>query len=322
MSAEEASGLERKSLRIAQINILNNKEGEEYRYNFLAHSLKNIGADIVTIQEARNHELLQKILGEAGYVHSAFADKRNSDLPHSDGVAVFSREKHPIISEQQVKFPFKETELINGMIAEFQINDAPFYVYSGHFAWNMLNESVRLFQAQKVSGLAKELTDSYKKAYKDDNAVFIMGTDMNTSDKSRTYRYLAGLDPVVTMDSKGKVMLNSAARADDTFFIDAYEFSGRDMLSSTSSDSFDAGDNWATTDQGNSYWGRKTAERHGSSDPRFLPKRRIDYILSYGWRYGRRGCPVNYHRFGNAEPENGFDYELSDHYGIYSDILL
>lgn len=311
MSAEKVGSSQRKKLRIAQINILNNEEGEEYRYDFLSYSLQKINADVITVQEVRNSELLREKLFNAGYVHSVFSDKADGGLPYPDGVAVFSKEEYPIVSQQEITFPFRDLTLRNGLIVEFTVNEAPFYVYSGHLAWNMLNESVRLFQAQRISQLAKKLTSPQsKKKVKGKDTVFVMSADLNTGDQSRTYRYLTGLDPVVDVDSKGKIMLNSVTSADNCFFIDSYEFSDRNTS------------NWETTDQGNNYWGRKTSSIHGNEDYELIPKRRIDYILSYGWQYGKRGCPLNYHRFGNPEPESGFDYDLSDHYGIYSDILV
>lgn len=78
-------------------------------------------------------------------------------------------------------------------------------------------------------------------------------------------------------------------------------------------------DNWATSDP-SSFWGSRTAAGVGLLNSGMIPKRRIDYIMSYDWCYGRHGSPLSFGVFGNELSFSCSD--LSDHFGVFSDIYV
>lgn len=299
------------TLRIAQLNILNHTNGENARYELLQKHLERIQTDIITLQEVGNPEKLAAYLKEVGYTHVAFTSKREH---HNDAVGIASR--HPFTRTQPIQYWQIQEDLPDGMLAEIHTEElGHLWVYSGHFGWNMKNEHVRQAQAKEVARLARELTTP-NGDYPGDT-IFLVGADLNASETSDTYRYLTGQ----TSLDYGESRLNPSSNIpldlhpaltltpESTFFVDAYEMA-------------DSKTGWATTGPYRNDWVQKTAERHGTRRPELMPERRIDYIFSYEWVYGKRGCPLNYGRFGEMDANKDFFLDLSDHYGIYTDILL
>lgn len=284
------------TIRIAQINILNSAEDPGYRYRFLAHELSVIEPDILALQEVLDPAAVEDQLKEVG-----FTDFRWAQASIQTGKADYSgiASKMPPVGSQRISYDSIADNLKTGLLCAFEIEGGLLYVVTSHFAWSMTNEHLRLRQASLLSGLADTLMSGTEYGESSGGSVVILAGDLNADESSRTVRYLRGLDLGVSDD-------------DTAYWIDAYE----------AAVSHERDDIWATSDQGNSYWGRRTAARHGIIAPQMLPQRRIDYIFSHGWSYGKRGSPVSYHRFGAPRPEHGFDHDLSDHYGICADILL
>ena len=86
-------------------------------------------------------------------------------------------------------------------------------------------------------------------------------------------------------------------------WVDAWEVKGREYNYSTSN--------------GELYWSKETASHKGIVLPQLLPQRRIDYIFSYEWVYGKVGSPLSFNTFGSL---TGKPNEISDHYGLWADI--
>lgn len=299
-----------RTLRIAQLNILNHANGETARYELLQKHLKRIQPDIITLQEVGNPEKLASYLHEAGYPHVAFTNKR---AHHNDAVGIASR--HPFTRTQPIQYWRIQEDLPDGMLAEIHTEElGHLWVYSGHFAWNMKNEHVRQAQAKEVARLARELATPNSDY--DGDTIFLVGADLNASETSDTYRYLTGQTSLNYKESRLSPSSNVLLGLDrltitpeSTFFVDAYEMA-------------DSKTGWATTGSHRNDWVQKTAERHGIRWPELMPARRIDYIFSYEWVYGKRGCPLNYGRFGELDANKDVFLDLSDHYGIYTDILI
>lgn len=160
----------------------------------------------------------------------------------------------------------------------------PLNLFSGHLAWGAQGEAERLGQATDIENHASVLEEARP------GSLSILGADANALPESRTMRYLRGLD--------------LGANGASTLWTDTWEEQG-------------AGDNWATTDQGKNCWGHRTARNVGIQQPEMLPARRIDYLLSRGWNYGRRGHVLG---FGRTVHPGGLDY--SDHHGIWATFML
>jgi hypothetical protein len=58
----------------------------------------------------------------------------------------------------------------------------------------------------------------------------------------------------------------------------------------------------------------------GIEFPELLPDRRIDYVWTYGWAYGRPGCPVAMQR--SFTDTTRYGYPASDHYGLTVDFWV
>ena len=196
-----------------------------------------------------------------------------------DYVAIFS--KYPITATNSINLVKHSRD---AAFSEIQTPQGILRVVSTHFIWGNNNEEQSLNSAMILNKIAQE--------YSKDNIPFIIGGDFNSDDTSRTMRYLHGKDLDINNES--------------TFWTDPYEIFGNK-------------NNWETTDQGFNNWGIETATKHNILIPELLPKSRIDYLLSYGWTYGKIGSPLSYERFG--QPQTGTTH-LSDHYGILTDILL
>lgn len=335
-----------RTLHVGQVNILNREEGYDYRYRFLAHQILTKKLDITAVQEVTHPELLQQHL-PSGYESVFFKSKADAFRTYKDAVGIIYDADS--LAEKGVHFEHSATVDFSwigghvGVLTRFHDGNAiegngSIYVYSGHFIWNMVNEHKRLMQLRLLASLAKYLKQQ------DPGSIFIIAADMNTNDDTASYGYITGKQPGIEIPTEyqagyynalrmaAEAILGTPARnvgtdstepvyvapetimaylpeAQGTFFVDAYVVAG------------DSGE-WATTDQGNNHWGRLTASRFGITHLEMLPQRRIDYIFSYEWVYGKRGCPVSYQRFGDSDPAADFPLELSDHYGISAEILL
>lgn len=333
-------------LNIGQVNILNNREGFEYRYNYLGRKAQDLSLDIVSMQEVSYPHIMRRTLEKHGMTDALFANPAPEDSGRgvyvdSAGIGYNADSLYQkgieFDSYSIVDFSWLYGMAKDGILAKFKVNGKKeeennegtgsrnLYIYSGHFVWHMTNEWIRMIQFKIVSAIAEYLNRH------DPGATFVLTGDLNTDDDSAGYTYLTGRSPGISLpdelyngyhhsfsETVSKILPEKSylsAEAPDAMgsaFVDAYTANisnGRDA-------------EWATTDQGNNHWGRITSSKHNTKYPQFLPQRRIDYILVYGWVFGKEGYPLSYHRFGDPEPEIGLDLPLSDHYGIMSEIII
>lgn len=159
-------------------------------------------------------------------------------------------------------------------------------IFNGHLPWGGTNEPSRLAFALRASQLAHDIKEN------DPQALVYLNGDLNTEPDSDTLRYL-----------QGKHIYNGQS----TYWADAWS-----MFNDPTVDGH--------TSRNEGLEAIETAHGVGITYPHLMPKRRIDYILGYGWIYGRVGTPVNIERFGFGTTSNG--RSLSDHYGLYSDLWI
>jgi endonuclease/exonuclease/phosphatase family metal-dependent hydrolase len=137
------------------------------------------------------------------------------------------------------------------------------FVASTHLCWGAAAEAVRLAEVQLIDALAADLTGDVPGALnpgQPDHA-FVLGGDFNAPPNGDSVRWLCGA---------------AASSAPGTYWIDAHAARGSGPgFTSLPSDG----------------WGARTARAHGL-DPELLPPRRIDYVLTRGWRWGLPGCPL------------------------------
>lgn len=155
-------------------------------------------------------------------------------------------------------------------------------LFNLHLAWGSHAENIRLQAAVTVNSLAEKFRTA------EPTKLIIAGGDFNALPESATLRYLKGLDVV----EEHSTVWTSIWDTVQTF----------------------------PTARKDGGWAEETALSVGIKFPELLPDRTIDYLMSYGFNYGRKGYPLSLEKFGTSILSNGF--ALSDHYGLTVDFLL
>lgn len=284
---------ERNSIRVASYNILHTVENLEVRYSSLKAEIAKLNPDVVGFQESFDggFDLLVEHMQSLGFLY--FYKSLNCELlydpahPKFTGNSIFS--KYPLRNETVVKFPevtknIPVYKVPDALSSEVVLPDGKHFLFLVHHAvWRAENEKYRYWQA--------EVLNQFTVNYSDRGLFAVLLGDFNAFENGYTMKYFKGEAP----DRSG----------DFAYWVDAYTHKGQPVDYVTSSPKL--------------YWAKDTAQRTGIILPEELPERRIDYILLNGWVYGRDGSPLTFGRFGTelkgaAEP--------TDHYGIYSDLLL
>jgi endonuclease/exonuclease/phosphatase family metal-dependent hydrolase len=157
-------------------------------------------------------------------------------------------------------------------------------VASVHLAWGSLQEAARLKQLQHLSSWFDN-----RLGYSEQEAPAIIAGDFNTWPDSESVRYVKG----------------RTAHAPATLWTDAWDHNTHECDGTTSSGANPFAAHTAMTYR---------EGRDGIIMEGLLPDRRIDYVLSRGWRHGRVFTPTNTHVV--REPL------MSDHYAVVTDLLL
>jgi hypothetical protein len=153
--------------------------------------------------------------------------------------------------------------------------------FNGHLVWGMRGEPDRLLAATILDNIAHQ----YEK--KGDNRTVFLGGDFNAGLNSTVLRYLQGLH----------IHEDQSTRWTNVWDVHAP---------------------WSTARKDGG-WAEQTAHGVNIVDPSLMPDRTIDHLLTYGWNYGKKGHPLNVHRFGSGEISNG--YGISDHYGVTAQFI-
>lgn len=280
------------TLRIGSLNLLNNPDGLEDRIPTLISEAIDKNFQVLCLQEVLEVERprIEQALFAAGFTACSYAPTiLNHRTGHRDGTAIFTK----VAPTSFDTFLFNvdgerslEKPTIPAMTAHLEVNGRNVHVITCHFAWGSRNESVRLRQASEVSDYAARIMAA------DSDAVVLLAGDLNASEDFSTIRFFHGKQENMSGES--------------TFWVDSWVLHGSQ-------------ENWVTSDP-DSFWGHRTAAGVGLTHANMIPKRRIDYIMSYGWCYGRHGSPLSFSRFGDVVSNSSSD--LSDHFGIYSDIYV
>lgn len=256
---------------------LNNRDQLE-RLPLIAAAARHSKLDVLAVQELRDPQALMEALLPYGYIYSEFTEYRTVDgVPEYVGVI----SDHRLIrGNASVLANDDGFTCVTVELGQQRAN-----IISAHFAWGNHSEAERLYQAERVDALAVEMAKEFPQA------VTVLAGDLNAEPDYRSVRFLSGKD----LSSDGSY---------STLWTDAWETAGTK-------------ENEFTSRYSTNYQGRVTAFKVGIAYPGFLPDRRIDYIFTRGWNYGRVGCPVS---FGYLSHPQGS--ELSDHDGIYADIMV
>lgn len=274
------------TLRIASFNLLNKSLNMETRLEALIKELKIINPDVLCLQEvieAKAYPVLEILSQELGFITN-FSERKTPDKFTGDlsGTAILSKTKeehYSILSQTSLNL----IHPLPILTSSFVYNGHKVYVITAHLAWGSHSSGTRTRQAERISQYARGIKEI------EPEAVILLTGDFNCVEDSTAMRFLRGLE--------------ETHNGENTLWIDAWIASGNADNAITSDPSIPL----ATT----------TAQLFGSTDTNLTPKRRIDYIYSYEWCYGKAGYPMTFERFADNR-----EIPISDHFGIYSDISL
>lgn len=242
--------------------------------------------DVVLVQEVREtqRELLQQAFSRAGYSHSFISESVSAKSNPNNGssTAIFSRK------EMQTARELNLTNLPGAQKAAvlvLDVNGYEIHIISAHLAWGAENGHLRLRQAMLIADYARRVR------LNNADALLVVGGTFNDTPESDSVRYLEGK----------KASDDSAS----TFWLDATHNSEFEHTPTTRYD---------TT------WGVETAKNTGILKPEMLPARKVDYIFTHGWVYGKAGMPLRTTLFGKETTPQG--EAISDHYGVATEIWL
>lgn len=176
-------------------------------------------------------------------------------------------------------------------LADYAVVEAPpgqaLVVVSAHLAWGGDKKRTRLAQMTAVDGHLRELMDRYQ----DRDPIAVLAGDFNTLDQRHNpLPWRAGC-----RCRRRLHLLDRGVRR------------GRESGGSCHG--------------GIRHTGRSRRPGGvGIEFPELLPDRRIDYVWTYGWAYGRPGCPVAMQR--SFTDTTRYGYPVSDHYGLTVDFWV
>lgn len=254
-----------------------NKQEPLRRYKILAEAIESLDLDLITMQEVSYPKELVKILEGLGFQYSSFGELRVHETI-GDSNSVAIFSKTPLEKVSE----HKDKESITAAITF--INAVPINIVTAHFAWGGAAEFQRLEQAEEIDRIAKELELANR------NSITIFGGDLNATPNSRTVRYMTGYD--------------LGSNNNSTLWLDAYATVGKE-------------EDWITTDHGVNEFGRNTALGVGILRPEYIPARRIDYLMTHGWAYGKSGSPLAFSHIKHPAGKT-----ISDHNGIQATFIL
>jgi endonuclease/exonuclease/phosphatase family metal-dependent hydrolase len=277
------------SIRVASFNLLNKALNMETRLNSLIEELEVINPDVLCLQEVietKDYPVLERLSEELGFV--TYFTKRETKGAFGEelsGPAILSKtqEEHFSILDQSGIGINSSLPQLPILTSSFMHNGYKIYVINTHLTWGSHSTGIRTRQAERISQYARGIREI------EPQAVILLTGDFNCVEESTTIRFLKGLEETHT--------------GENTLWVDAWAASGTPENAITSDPTFPLS--------------LGTAKMFGVAHTDFTPKRRIDYIFSYEWCYGKAGYPLTFGRF--ADDRN---IEISDHFGIYSDISL
>lgn len=191
-----------------------------------------------------------------------------------------------------------KTELVDGSRMASHIDNlhpaiafAPDYdatFISAHFPWGGPNEARRLQYASWLDGIAAEKS-----------GLVFLGADTNCELGSRTMNYLLGKD--LDLNNEG------------TYWTNVDDNAWRLMTE----------DSYATVSPKTNHLAARTYQDHGGApNVNALPSRKIDFLLSRGWNYGKRGGATHSFLLSPAVTLGRVGEEFSDHWGIVADLII
>ena len=280
---------EDQTLRIGTLNVNHAPESLAERAQLLCDELNTERPAVFCLQEVTfngdgSSEQLREIARRTGL--GIVANKHQKSLGNGQfsGVAILSSLKVRDSGHFNLR-----VEQSNNNTAVFAVLETlggrTLIAITAHLHWGGNGERERLIQLTTIDHHVKLLLEQYG----DDNTMVVLTGDFNAQPDGDALRFLTG---------KGAGSNNRY-----TFWTDCNEFAAPGSESATVAN--------------NNHWAAETAKIKDIVFPALMPNRRIDYIMSYGWSYGKPGSPLKQRRAFDDDSIYGFT--ASDHYGLITD---
>lgn len=278
-------------LRLTTLNLNHTPDEVERRTGLACDELGSLRPAVLCLQEVRYEAegasaQLETLAAETGLTVVAGSVQGQRHDGGLSGNAILST--LPGIESGTIVFGTPESPMTNADYAVLHATTGQtLIIVSAHLAWGGNKEGVRLAQTTAIDRSVRALMELYR----DRTPVAILAGDFNTLPGSDTTRYLNGH--------------GAGSDGGYTFWTEAFATAGRPEE--------------AITVAADNHWAQATARGVGIQFPELLPDRRIDYVWTFDWAYGRAGCPVSVQRSFTDTTRYGFP--ASDHYGLTVDFL-
>jgi len=274
----------RKMLKVITLNLWRDEYLKKERLDLTIKAVKEANADIVTLQEVTS-------MLEYGYPTTAHYIASRTGLevvifndPQSEEIGTAILSKLPCVSSRPVVLSERNGKAV---FAELMHPQRNILIATAHLSWGSQVEGERFREAVVLDGLfSNEISaDTGKRA---GEAIGLLTGDFNALPDSPTINYL-----------RGKMLVEGK----NTLWVDSWETKLEPGYTSTLTNN-------------NS---EITARSSGLNPKLTMPERRIDYVFSYGYAYGRAGSFHSSELFGNIPTAGLYP---SDHLGIITEINL
>jgi endonuclease/exonuclease/phosphatase family metal-dependent hydrolase len=275
-------------LNFGSLNILNSPNMLHQRLEWLCDELNVEDFDVVCLQEVvddnfAGFNVVEYIL-ENTKLEYGFAGDKTFD-PHSKsyfGNAILT--KNPIVSSGAVPVDFWGEKQIQPVTVSINIEGVEVNFISHHGAWGGTTDFIRGIELEQISSYANSVKE------KNPQSIVILAGDFNAIPESDSIRFLKGLRSGFNSPSAG------------AYWLDAWSVSG-------------SPENYEFTSSAEIFWAKTTALLKGITNYERLPKRRIDYIFSHDWNYGKRGDVQDF-KLWAVNPYGVNGETISDHFGV------
>lgn len=276
-------------VRVSTLNVLHTPEAMHERTLSLCAQVREIAPDILCLQEVTfdsdgSSLVLKNITHETGMTVVTSLRQTPEDYTYASGTAILSR----LSCIESGSFPLGST-FSNNDNASYAVFDytsgRTIIAITVHLCWGGHMERERLIQLTAIDARVQELMEQYR----NESPTVVLCGDFNATPQGDALRFMRG-------DGAG-------ANGKYTYWTDAWATAG------TPENEF--------TVVNDNHWAMQTAKVQGIKIPQLLPNRRIDYVLSYGWSYGKTGSPLTFDR--SFADESQFGFPTSDHYGLTVD---
>ncbi|GAB3283610.1 hypothetical protein GCM10027449_26800 [Sinomonas notoginsengisoli] len=276
-------------LRVTTLNALHANSAVAERTELVADELAVLAPDVFCLQEVRfestcSSAQLEALTAATGLrAVAALGQKRLADGSLS-GNAILTRLETLEAGHLPLGVPGSAVHSAAYAVLKARPGRVLIAV-SAHLHWGGEKERERLVQATAIDARVKQLMESYGA----EHPMAVLAGDFNSVPDADTARFLSGR--------------SAGADGGYTYWTDSFDVVG---------DPYEA-----ATVANDNHWAVQTAKSVGILYPQLMPSRRIDYVWSYGWTYGKPGTPAAMSRSFTADTR--YDFPASDHYGLTVD---